>query len=268
MNNKELGIYVHIPFCKRKCYYCDFISYTNEQENVKEYIECVIKEIDNYELKEFDVTTIYIGGGTPSFIDENYIEMIMEKLKEKLQENTTIWEEIEKTIEVNPGTVTLKKIKKYKKVGINRISIGLQSTNDKLLEQIGRIHNYKEFLSAYNIINQVGIKNINVDLMLGLPNQTIQDLKDSITKVLELNPNHVSVYSLILEENTKMTNLINKGKLELPSEELERQMYWYVKNMLELKGFYQYEISNFAKKGNESKHNLNCWSQKEYIWQH
>lgn len=265
MNSRELGIYIHIPFCKRKCYYCDFISYTNKQNVVKEYIESVIKEIDSYNLKEFKVTTIYIGGGTPSFIDENNIELILNKLKSKIQEKDVKWEEIEKTIEVNPGTVTLKKIETYKKSGINRISIGLQSTKDRLLEKIGRIHTYKDFLTAYEIINQVGIKNVNVDLMLGLPNQTIQDLKESIMKILELNPNHISVYSLILEEDTKLANLVKEGKLELPSEELERKMYWYVKNMIELKGFYQYEISNFSKKGMESKHNLNCWSQKEYI---
>lgn len=265
MNFRELGIYIHIPFCKRKCYYCDFISYTNKQDVVKEYIESIIKEIDSYNLEEFKVTTIYIGGGTPSFIDENNIDIIMNKLKSKLQKNDIKWEKIEKTIEVNPGTVTLKKIETYKKSGINRISLGLQSTKDRLLEQIGRIHTYQDFLTAYEIINQVGIKNINVDLMFGLPNQTIQDLKESITKIVELNPNHISVYSLILEEGTILTNLVKEGKLELPSEEIEREMYWYVKKMLELKGFYQYEISNFSKKGMESKHNLNCWSQKEYI---
>lgn len=265
MNCRELGIYIHIPFCKRKCYYCDFISYTNKEDIVKEYIEGIINEIDSYNLKDFNITTIYIGGGTPSFIDCNYIEKIMNKLKSKLQENAMNWENIEKTIEVNPGTVTLKKIESYKKSGFNRISIGLQSTKDMLLKQIGRIHNYQDFLDAYKIINKVGIENISIDLMLGLPNQTIQHLKDTITKIVELNPKHISVYSLILEENTKITNLIKQGKLKLPSEELEREMYWYVKNMLELNGFYQYEISNFSKKGMESKHNLNCWSQKEYL---
>ena len=189
----------------------------------------------------------------------------MKKLKNKLQKNNIKWEEIEKTIEVNPGTVTLEKIAKYKEVGINRISIGLQSTNDNLLRKIGRIHNYQEFLNTYKIIEQIGIKNINIDLMLALPNQTIENLKESITSILELNPEHISVYSLILEENTKIERLVGKGKLQLPNEELERQMYWYVKDMLELNGYYQYEISNFSKKGKESKHNLNCWNQNEYI---
>lgn len=265
MKKKELGIYIHIPFCKKKCYYCDFISYTNKQEKVKEYVECLEKEIDSYNIEKYDVTTIYIGGGTPSFIECNYIEAIMKKLKNKLQKNNIKWEEIEKTIEVNPGTVTLEKIAKYKEVGINRISIGLQSTNDNLLRKIGRIHNYQEFLNTYKIIEQIGIKNINIDLMLALPNQTIENLKESITSILELNPEHISVYSLILEENTKIERLVGKGKLQLPNEELERQMYWYVKDMLELNGYYQYEISNFSKKGKESKHNLNCWNQNEYI---
>lgn len=262
---KELGIYIHIPFCKQRCYYCDFVSYTNKQEKVKEYIDCIIEEIDSYEFKDYNVTTIYIGGGTPSFVDSIYIETILNKLKNVLQNNITKWNEIEITIEVNPGTVTLEKLKQYKESGVNRISIGLQSRNDKLLKQIGRIHSYQEFLDTYKTAKEVGFENINVDLMLGLPTQSIQDLKETIEEIVKLAPEHISVYSLILEENTKMEELIENGKLQLPDEEIERQMYWYVKNKLELNGYEQYEISNFSKKGKESKHNTSCWKQKEYI---
>lgn len=265
MKQKELGIYIHMPFCKQKCYYCDFISYANKEKSAKKYANCIIKEFNSYNLNEYNITTIYIGGGTPSFIDSNLINKIVEQLRIKLKNNITKFENIEITIEANPGTITLDKLKQYKESGINRISIGLQSTNDELLKEIGRIHSYQEFLDAYKIVREVGFENINVDLMLGLPNQTIQDLKDSIEKVTDLNPEHISVYSLILEENTKLEKMINEGILKLPEEELERQMYWYVKNMLELKGYNQYEISNFSKKGEESKHNLNCWEQKEYI---
>ena len=172
---------------------------------------------------------------------------------------------MEITIEVNPGTVTKEKVKDYKKSGINRISIGLQSIKNELLKEIGRIHTYEEFLEAYKIIKEAGFENINIDLIIGLPNQTIQDIKQTLEEIKKLNPNHVSVYSLIVEEGTKLEQMINSGKLSLPEEEQERQMYWYVKNILELSGYKHYEISNFAKKGKESKHNLNCWEQKEYI---
>ena len=190
---------------------------------------------------------------------------MLEKLKQKLGKNETKWEELEITIEVNPGTITEAKLEQYKEVGINRISLGLQSTKDALLKQIGRIHNYQEFLEAYSMIKKVGFENINVDLMIGLPNQTIQDIKHTLEEIKRLEPQHISVYSLIVEENTKMEKLLSEGVLQLPEEEKERQMYWYVKNTLELAGYEHYEISNFAKNGKTSKHNTNCWEQKEYI---
>ena len=153
----------------------------------------------------------------------------------------------------------------YKKIGINRLSIGLQSTHDRLLKQIGRIHTFEDFLNTYNMAKKVGFDNINVDLMIGLPNQTIADIKQSLEAVTSLEPKHISVYSLIVEENTVLAKLIDSNELKLPDEELERNMYWYVKNYLELNGYNHYEISNFAKKGFESKHNLDCWNQEEYI---
>lgn len=262
---KELGIYIHIPFCKQKCYYCDFVSYANKEEKIQEYIECLQKEIEmeseKYKNEEYEITTIYIGGGTPSFIDASYIERIINTIKQ----NYKLYENPEITIEVNPGTTNEEKIKKYKDIGINRISIGLQTTKDNLLKQIGRIHTYEEFLNCYKIVKKIGIDNINVDLMLGLPNQTLEDLKESLIEVINLKPNHISLYSLILEENTILEKMVSQNMTKLPEEDLEREMYWTTKNILEENGYIHYEISNFSKKGYESKHNLNCWGQKEYL---
>ena len=258
-NDKEIGVYVHIPFCNRKCYYCDFISFCEKDELQEKYINTVIQEIEDFFNlnKNVKIKTIYIGGGTPSFIDGKYIEKIMNIFN---KENV-----VEATIEVNPGTASLEKLKKYKECGINRLSIGLQSTEDRLLKKIGRIHNYNDFLATYNLAREVGFDNINVDLMIGLPGQTIEDVKSSLNKVINLNPSHISVYSLIVEENTIIYNLIEQNKIVLPDEELERNMYWYVKNYLELGGYEHYEISNFAKNGKMSLHNWDCWNQKEYI---
>lgn len=266
MNKKqELGIYIHIPFCAKKCYYCDFVSYPNMKEKQKEYVEALKNEIKSYDLQNYNVTTIYIGGGTPSYIESKYIVEILKNLKNKLKANETKFENMEITIEVNPGTVTKEKLLDYKKAGINRLSIGLQSANDRLLEQIGRIHKYQDFLQTYNLARNVGFENINVDLMLGLPNQSIEDLKESIENVIDLQPEHISIYSLIVEEGTKLYKQIETGELQLSEEELEREMYWYTKSKLELAGYKHYEISNYAKPKRESKHNSNCWEQKQYI---
>ena len=264
-NKNELGIYIHIPFCKQKCYYCDFISFIDKEKYVDQYIGNLKREIGSYDLSKYNVNTIYIGGGTPSVIPSKNIKELLYKIKEEIKENITNWEDIEITIEVNPGTINREKLKEYKKAGINRLSIGLQSTNNKLLKEIGRIHTFEDFLETYNIAKRVGFENINVDLMIGLPNQTIEDVKQSLNQMIKLNPAHISVYSLIVEENTKIEKMLNNNELKLPDEELERQMYWYVKDTLELNGYNHYEISNFSKKGKESKHNLNCWEQKEYI---
>ncbi len=270
MENRELGIYIHIPFCKQKCYYCDFVSFSNKQNFVENYVEAAKTEINNYFqdktiLERYTVTTIYIGGGTPSYIESKYICEIMEVLENNLKQNKVKFEDMEITIEVNPGTVNKEKLEQYRKAKINRLSIGLQSTNNEMLKQIGRIHTYEQFLETYQMAKEVGFDNINVDLMIGLPNQTIEDIKRSLKEVIQLNPTHISVYSLIVEEGTVMARKIENHQLEEMDEELERNMYWYVKNTLELNGYTHYEISNFAKEGKESKHNLNCWRQKEYI---
>ena len=310
----ELGIYIHIPFCIKKCDYCDFISYPNCYKMQDKYIENLLEEIEeNKELlqKNF-VSTIYIGGGTPSSIKPELIKKILDKIyniigykvninanncnkknnnisninakngdkknndtsninakngEEELNTDLKTNPNIEITIEVNPGTTTKNNLQLYKKYGINRLSIGLQSTNDKILKEIGRIHNYLQFVDTYKWAVEAGFKNINVDLMLGLPNQSIEDLKDSLEKITSLEPvpKHISVYSLIVEEGTKIEQNINSGKLKLPDDEEERLQYHYTKNYLELNGYKHYEISNFAKPGFESKHNVNCWEQKQYV---
>ena len=262
---KELGLYIHIPFCKQKCYYCDFVSYAKNEKFFERYIEALLEEMNNFfDNNDVEIKTIYIGGGTPSIIDAKYIEKIMNFFKEKdLLKKTK-----EITIEVNPGTVDEEKIKCYKKAGINRLSIGLQSTDDNMLKKIGRIHCYKDFLNTYKFAKEAGFDNINVDIMIGLPKQKISDVKNTLEKIINLEPEppkHISVYSLIVEENTPIEKMINEGTLELPNEENERNMYWYVKNFLELNGYNHYEISNFAKDGYESIHNSDCWKQKEYI---
>lgn len=263
---KEIGIYIHIPFCKKKCHYCDFVSYDNKYEKVDKYIETVIEDIEEQTknfTKEHLVTTIYFGGGTPSFLESKYIKTILEKLRMSFN----IAGDAEITLEVNPGTVNEEKLKTYQMLGINRLSIGLQTTNDELLKTIGRIHNYSEFLSTYNLARKIGFENINVDLIFALPNQTIEDLKKDLQNIVEINPEHISTYSLILEEGTKLESMIKEDeeKYQLPDENTEREMYWLIKNTLAKKGYKHYEISNFAKEGKESRHNINCWLQKEYL---
>ena len=258
----RFGVYVHIPFCKQKCKYCDFISFASYKEKYKEYVGCLINEIRNKKIENPKlVNTIYIGGGTPSILDSEDIINILQAIRNRFKIDT----DCEITIEINPGTATKEKLEDYKNAGINRLSIGLQSTSDRILKLIGRIHSYEEFLNTYNLAKEVGFENVNVDLMLAIPTQTESELIDSVQKVIDLKPNHISLYSLILEEGTELEKLISDGKYELLSEELERKMYWETKKLLELNDYKHYEISNFSKKGFESKHNRDCWNQEEYI---
>lgn len=228
----------------------------------EKYVETVINEIKNITHKEkYTVTTIYLGGGTPSILNPNYIKNILQEIKSSFE----ILDDAEITIEINPGTVNEEKLKRYKEYGINRLSIGLQSANDKILKNIGRIHDYKQFEETFFYARKCGFKNINVDLMIGLPTQAIEDVKQTLEKIIQKNPEHISVYSLIIEEGTIIEKLINENKLQLPDEETERIMYWTVVNELKENEYNQYEISNFSKKTYESKHNTNCWKQKQYI---
>lgn len=256
---KDIGLYIHMPFCKAKCYYCDFISYANKEKLIKEYVEALIKEMKHNNLSKYSIQTVYIGGGTPSLIDNESISNIMDNVRLFVADNAEI------TIEINPGTANKEKLKKYKEIGINRLSIGLQSADNELLSEIGRIHKYEDFLNVYNEARNIGFRNINVDLMLGLPNQDLKKLEESVKEVITLSPEHISIYSLILEENTKLYDMVMNEKLKLPDEAIERKMYWNVKKMLENEGYIHYEISNFAKEGYKSRHNSDCWEQKEYI---
>lgn len=259
---KEIGIYIHIPFCKSKCIYCDFNSFAKKDYYIEEYINAAIKEIEEYgkQNKELLIKTIYIGGGTPSYISENYIKEILEAIKN----NFKILSNAEITIEINPGTVNRRKLNTYYKAGINRLSIGLQSTNDKLLKQLGRVHDFEDFLETIRLANTIGFSNINADCMIGLPNQTIFDVEETLNVLINLRLTHISVYSLIVEPNTPLEKKIESGELKLPDEEIERYMYWFAKRKLEENGYLHYEISNFAKPLFRSKHNLDCWNQKEY----
>lgn len=278
---KDIGLYIHIPFCKKKCNYCDFVSFANSEEKIEEYINCLICEIKEvaenvkfqFQQKKGDlvnVRSIYLGGGTPSYIDSKYIKQILNTIRNSydfvmagLIDKQEQFPEI--TIEINPGTVTEEKLKDYKYSGVNRISIGMQATQNRLLTQLGRIHSYQEFKTTYLLAREIGFNNINIDFMIGLPNQTIEDIKESLQKIKKLNPEHVSVYSLIVEENTILSKQIEEGTLKLPEENKEREMYWTVKNFLEENGYNHYEISNFAKPNRESRHNMDCWNQKEYF---
>lgn len=262
---KKIGVYVHIPFCKQKCIYCDFISYSNKLNWVKEYVQRLKKEIidtaEKIDLNKYVVNTIYIGGGTPSYIEKEYISEIIETIKAKfiLEENAEV------TLETNPGTANREKLQYYKNIGINRLSIGLQSTNNEILKLLGRIHSYEEFLDVYKTAREVGFKNINIDMIIGVPTQRLEDVKEAVDNITSLNPEHISIYSLIVEENTPLEEKISQGVLVLPEENIEREMYWYTKKELEEKGYRHYEISNYAKEGKESNHNVNCWNQEEYL---
>ena len=238
------AIYIHIPFCKSKCLYCDFNSYAHKEEIVPAYFNVLKKEIKSFPFEE-PIKTIYIGGGTPSFVDENHIVSILNILPRA--------EEV--TIEMNPGTITKEKLQAYKEAGVNRVSMGLQATQNAILKEIGRIHTKEEFEEAFNLCRECGFQNINVDLMHGLPHQTQNDFRESLEYLVSLNPEHISCYSLILHDTVF---------LNLPSEEEERSMYYDAKEILKKNGYVHYEISNFAKPGKESNHNLVYWNQDEY----
>lgn len=262
-----LEIYIHIPFCVKKCDYCDFLSAPADLETKEKYVEALINEIklNKNKMSEYVVDTVFIGGGTPSLLEENQISKIMSVLRD----NCNMSENPEITIECNPGTITESKLWKYKKSGINRISFGLQSANDEELKSIGRIHNYAGFLESYNLARKCGFDNINVDLMSALPGQTLKSYEETLNKVVRLEPEHISAYSLIVEENTLMYDRVKKAQIKginiLPDEESERKMYYLTNNILRSNGYRKYEISNYSKPGKECKHNIGYWQRKEYL---
>ena len=262
-----LEIYIHIPFCVKKCDYCDFLSAPADLETKEKYVEALINEIklNKNKMSEYVVDTVFIGGGTPSLLEENQISKIMSVLRD----NCNMSENPEITIECNPGTITESKLLEYKKSGINRISFGLQSTNDEELKSIGRTHNYAGFLESYNLARKCGFDNINVDLMSALPGQTLKSYEETLNKVVRLEPEHISAYSLIVEENTLMYDRVKKAQIKginiLPDEESERKMYYLTNNILRSNGYRKYEISNYSKPGKECKHNIGYWQRKEYL---
>lgn len=265
---KELSLYIHIPFCMSKCYYCDFISHENQKEGViKNYIQALCKEIlQNAELlSERKIKTIYIGGGTPSFIDSKYIKMVLDTIYMLTDKNNI--EEI--TIEVNPCSLTLDKAKDYYLFGINRVSVGLQTIYDDILKIIGRKHTYKQFINTLKILNKVGFDNISCDIIYPLPNLSLKLFKNEIDKIVSIkdkyNLKHISIYNLEIHENTKLAFLLKEGYVKLCDEDEEYEMRNYINKKLNLAGFNKYEISNYAKNGYESKHNLVYWNQEEYL---
>ena len=258
---EKTGIYIHIPFCKSKCYYCDFTSFAGRDKLANKYIKSLKKEIIHRKNDNVEIDTIYFGGGTPSYINEKHIVEILNTIRE----NYRVLDDAEITIEANPGTITEDKLKTYLKCGINRISIGLQSSRNEILKSIGRIHTFEQWGNAILMAKQVGYKNINTDIIVGLPGQSIYDIEDAIDQIVDYGLQHVSVYSLIIEEGTPLEEMLKNGELKETDEELERYMYWFAKRKLEDNGYKHYEVSNFAKEGFESKHNLNCWNQHSYM---
>lgn len=265
---KELEIYIHIPFCVRKCAYCDFLSGPAAPEAQKAYVRALIKEIRAAAVcysSRYDVTTVFFGGGTPSLLSGEQLDEIMRTIKESFP----IREDAEITMEMNPGTANREKLKAYRRAGINRLSIGLQSANNQELKILGRIHTFETFLETYQMAREEGFDNINVDLMSALPGQTETSYEETVQKVLTLAPEHISSYSLIVEEGTPFFEWYGKGESgnmpELPDEDTERCMYRRTKELLEEAGYYRYEVSNYAIPGKECRHNIGYWERKDYL---
>lgn len=260
-----LELYLHIPFCIRKCHYCDFLSAPAERSVQERYMEALFKELceRSRECREYRVISVFLGGGTPSLVSVEWIE----KLMAGIRSHYNLKEDAEITMEVNPGTVDGKRLAGYRRAGINRLSIGLQSASDKELKELGRIHTFSQFLDTYYAARQAGFSNLNVDLMSALPGQTLTSWQTTLQKVLALDPppEHISAYSLIIEEGTLLYRLQQEGRLTLPDEDSDRQMYALTKELLKERGYHRYEISNYAREGYECRHNCGYWQRTEYL---
>ncbi|MGX4600862.1 radical SAM family heme chaperone HemW [Faecalimicrobium sp. JNUCC 81] len=259
-----LGLYIHIPFCVSKCNYCDFNSFKMDKIAKDKYLKDLKKEMELYSknLKEDNyITSVFLGGGTPSILNSNELKYIFENIN--LYFNVKKNAEI--TVECNPGTLTKEKLKIMKEIGVNRLSIGLQAVQDYHLKSIGRIHTYDEFEKNYKDALEVGFNNINIDLMYALPNQTFEDWKESLEKIVSLNPSHISAYSLILEEGTKLYEMYENNEFNVIDEDTDINMYNYTINYLKSNGYNQYEISNYAKDKCECEHNILYWKCNHYI---
>ena len=267
IKRKDLGLYIHIPFCVKKCDYCDFLSAPGTEAIKNQYVKALITEIYSYKgmVDKYKVPTIFIGGGTPSAIDPLLIEDIMKAVRDVFHIDDA---ELEATIEVNPGTLMKDKLIAYKRAGLNRISFGLQTTDNIELKKLGRIHTYEQFKENYDLARVIGFNNINIDLMSALPGQTIETWERTLNTVIELGPEHISAYSLIIEEGTPFYYLYgNDGKLkdQLPDEETDRTIYHRTKELLKENGYNRYEISNYSRKGYECRHNISYWVGTEYL---
>lgn len=258
---KQIGLYVHIPFCKQKCAYCDFSSYAGRECDMERYIHHLIDEISEKASKEYQIDTLFIGGGTPSLLPPD----LMEKLLSALHSSFFFSPNAECTCECNPGTVTKDFLTILKQNGINRLSFGAQASQPGLLSLLGRIHTWAQVKESVDMAHQAGFDNINLDLMLGLPEQTVEDLSETLDSALALSPFHLSCYGLIVEEGTKMYAMVESGKWHLPNEDTEREMYELCRKRLTDYGMIQYEISNFSLPGHTCRHNTDCWSRKEYL---
>ena len=260
---KKLELYIHIPFCAKKCGYCDFLSGPAAVSVQQRYVEQLIEEIacQSAHYPGYQVPSVYLGGGTPSLLGAKDICQIMEQVKSVFELSDTP----EVTIEANPGTVTMEKLKAWSEAGINRVSIGLQSADDKELKNLGRIHTYDEFLKTYQRVRQAGFDNVNIDLMSALPGQTLASWRSTLKKVARLKPEHISAYSLTIEEGTPFYQQYHGHPELLPGEDEEREMYYATKQILQDMGFRRYEISNYAKSGRECRHNIGYWTGTEYL---
>ena len=263
MTTKPIGLYVHVPFCERRCSYCDFCSYavSSLDSSVRErYFDALVDEILSYKREEpIAVDTVFFGGGTPSLLTVSEAEKIFAAIEKSFR----VLPHAEITLEANPGTVTEEKLLAYKRLGVNRLSIGLQSIHENELKKLGRIHNFEEFLESYRLARELGYDNIGIDLMYGIPEQTSESLRETLDTVASLSPEHISAYGLIVEEGTQFFR--ERDTLMLPDEDTECDMYELTVSRLSELGYSHYEISNYAKEGRESRHNLHYWRAEEYI---
>ncbi|MGV8145668.1 MAG: radical SAM family heme chaperone HemW [Alkaliphilus sp.] len=260
---KQIALYIHIPFCESKCYYCDFNSFSGKNELIEDYTKVLLKEINHYREKliECEISTVFFGGGTPSILKSNQISLIMESISSHFDINKNA----EISIEANPGTLSKQKLQSYRDSGINRLSMGLQSCNDAYLKELGRIHTFEEFISNLEDARKIGFKNINVDLMFALPNMTTREWKNCLIQINKFEIPHISAYSLIWEDGTKFQQLKQGGHIKPIDDDEELEMYHLTIEYLKNKGYKHYEISNYAKKGCECRHNIAYWKNQNYI---
>lgn len=260
---KDLGLYIHIPFCIKKCAYCDFLSWSGDKDQKEEYVRNLEQEIRSYKTfaADYQVSTVYFGGGTPSILETGQIERIMGALRQTFR----IEKKAEITLEMNPGTARKEKLKVYRQLGINRLSIGIQSVKNENLKLLGRIHTYEDFLESYHMAREAGFDNISGDLISSLPGQTLEEWKEELEILIRTPLEHLSVYQLIIEEGTEFYERYGEHEELLPDEETSREIYLWTGEYLENQGFRQYEISNYARAGKESRHNLRYWERKDYL---